>query len=50
MIQERLEDVMITTIDQRDANVRVAKSAGSRQPAKAAADYYNVRYHGIVED
>ena len=50
LIQQRLEDVMVTAIDQRDANVRVAKSASSGQPAKAAADDDDVGYHGIVED
>ena len=49
LIQQRLEDVMVAAIDQRDANVRVAKSAGSRQPAKAAADDDDVGYHRIVE-
>ncbi len=48
LIQERLEDVMVATIDQRDANVRVAKSASSGQPAKAAADDDDVGYHGSL--
>jgi hypothetical protein len=44
-----LEDVVVTTIDQRDANVRVPKSASSGQPAKAAADDDDVGDHGILE-
>ena len=42
LIEQRLEDVMVAAIDQRDANVRVAKSAGSGQAAKAAADDHDV--------
>ena len=42
--------MMVAAVDQRDANVRMAKSASGRQPAKAAADDDNVGYHGIVED
>jgi len=35
--------VMIATIDQRNADVRIAQRPGGGEPAKAAADDDNVR-------
>ena len=38
LVEQRLEDVMIPAVENRDADPRAAEGAGGIQPAKAAAD------------
>src|SRR5262249_49893154 len=42
LVEKRLEDVMIFTVDQRDPDRFICKSLGRPQAAKSAADYYNL--------
>jgi hypothetical protein len=43
LVEQRLEQVMIATVDQRDANRRTPQCAGAAQPGEAAAQNDDVR-------